>query len=179
MVGEMRDRETAAIGIQAALTGHLVLTTLHTNTATDAIVRLADMGVEPYLIGSSLRGVLGQRLVRRLCERCRRPNPEIARTARELCASRGLIPDGSASYHSPAGCDACGGSGYRGRLGIFEVMRVDDTFRALHSPAADAQTMVGVARQSGMSTMLEDGLAKAGRGHDLDRGSPARHRVIT
>ena len=130
MVGEMRDRETAGIGIQAALTGHLVLTTLHTNSASDAVVRLIDMGVEPYLLGASLRGIVGQRLVRRLCDRCKTPDPGIRASAAALAASRGLrLPD-DAQFHKAVGCEACGQSGYRGRMGIFEVMPLDDTLRA-------------------------------------------------
>lgn len=164
MVGEMRDRETAAIGIQAALTGHLVLTTLHTNTATDAVVRLADMGVEPYLIASSLRGVLGQRLVRRLCERCRRPDAGLSAGARDLCSERGIDLPESAVFHAPGGCAACGQTGYRGRVGIFEVMRVDDRLQSLIRLQPDPRKLLDVAREGGMTTMLEDGLAKAAQG---------------
>jgi general secretion pathway protein E len=164
MVGEMRDGETASIGIQAALTGHLVLTTLHTNTASDAIVRLADMGVEPYLIASTLRGVLGQRLVRRLCERCRKPDQREEEAARDLAASRGyrIAPD--ARFHGPVGCEACGQTGYRGRVGIFEAMRVDDDLRQFIRNQPDPQKILEAARKGGMTTMLEDGLAKSARG---------------
>lgn len=164
MVGEMRDHETAAIGIQAALTGHLVLTTLHTNNATDAVVRLADMGVEPYLIASSLRGVLGQRLVRRLCERCRRPDARQLRTALDLCSEREFAPPTTAEFYAPVGCPACGQTGYRGRIGIFEVMRVDDGLQAIIRLKPDPQKLLSVAREGGMTTMLEDGLAKAALG---------------
>lgn len=164
MVGEMRDRETAAIGIQAALTGHLVMTTLHTNNATDAVVRLADMGVEPYLIASSLRGVLGQRLVRRLCERCRKPDARQLGMALDLCEERGLARPTTAEFHAPVGCPACGQTGYRGRVGIFEVMRVDDRLQALIRLHPDPQKLLDAAREGGMTMMLEDGLAKAARG---------------
>lgn len=164
MVGEMRDRETAQIGIQAALTGHLVLTTLHTNTATDAVVRLSDMGIEPYLIASTLRGVLGQRLVRRLCERCRRPDPREEEIARDLAQSRGYRIDPSWTFHGPVGCEACGNTGYRGRIGIFEAMKVDDTLRGLIRHQPDPGRILEGARAGGMTTMLEDGLAKSGRG---------------
>jgi general secretion pathway protein E len=164
MVGEMRDRETAAIGIQAALTGHLVLTTLHTNTAADAVVRLADMGIEPYLIASSLRGVLGQRLVRRLCERCRRPEPRLLKMAQEICIERGFTAPIMPEFHVPVGCAACGQTGYRGRVGVFEVLRVDDRLQSLVRREPDPQKMLDVAREGGMTTMLEDGLAKAARG---------------
>ncbi len=164
MVGEMRDQETAAVGAQAALTGHLVLTTLHTNSATDAIVRLADMGVEPYLIAASLRGVLGQRLVRRLCERCKAPDPREDEAARKLVAERGLRLDPASHFHSAKGCAACGHTGYRGRIGVFEAMRVDDELRRLIREKPDPTLLLASARKSGLTTMIEDGLAKAGRG---------------
>lgn len=164
MVGEMRDPETAAVGAQAALTGHLVLTTLHTNSATDAVVRLADMGVESYLIASALRGVLGQRLVRRLCERCKREDPREAETAKALAAERGFRIDPHARFFSAQGCAACGQTGFRGRVGVFEVMRVDDNVRAMIRENPDPTAMLVAARKGGLTTMLEDGVAKAGRG---------------
>ena len=164
MVGEMRDRPTAQIGIQAALTGHLVLTTLHTNTAADAIVRLVDMGVEPYLIASTLRGVLGQRLVRRLCERCSRPSEREAAIAGDVAAARGYALPPGAAFRGPVGCEACGHTGYRGRIGIFEVLAVDDALRALIRREPDQDRVVAAARQRGMTTMLEDGLAKSAAG---------------
>ncbi|WP_244475825.1 GspE/PulE family protein [Methylobacterium sp. Leaf93] len=164
MVGEMRDGETASIGIQAALTGHLVLTTLHTNSATDAVVRLADMGVEPYLIAASLRGVLGQRLVRRLCERCRRPAPERAAEVRDLCRARGLTAPEGTDFHRAVGCPTCGGSGFHGRVGVFEVFAATQEIRALIRERPDPQRLVAAARLDGMTTMLEDGLIKAAQG---------------
>ncbi|HUG62473.1 MAG TPA: GspE/PulE family protein [Methylomirabilota bacterium] len=164
MVGEMRDGETASIGIQAALTGHLVLTTLHTNTASDAVVRLADMGVEPYLIASTLRGVLGQRLVRRLCERCSRPDKREAEIAADVAEARGYRLSPDAVFRGPIGCEACGQTGYRGRIGIFEAMRVDDHLRGFIRHQPDPQKILEAARKGGMTTMLEDGLAKSGRG---------------
>ena len=164
MVGEMRDPETASIGAQAALTGHLVLTTLHTNSATDAIIRLADMGVEPYLVAASLRGVLGQRLVRRLCERCKAPDHRADEEARALAADRGFRIDPSARFHAAKGCAACGQTGYRGRVGVFEAMRVDDDLRTLIRERPDPAALLASARRSGLTTMLEDGVAKAGRG---------------
>ena len=164
MVGEMRDGETAAIGIQAALTGHLVLTTLHTNSAVDAVVRLIDMGVEPYLIASSLRGVLGQRLVRRLCERCKVADPHALDAALEVCARRGVPAPERRDFHGPGGCASCGGSGYRGRIGVFEVLEVDDTLGTLIRGQPDPQTILRAARAGGMTTMLDDGIAKASLG---------------
>ncbi|ACL56777.1 GspE/PulE family protein [Methylobacterium nodulans] len=164
MVGEMRDRETAAIGIQAALTGHLVLTTLHTNSAPDAVIRLADMGVEPYLIASSLRGVVGQRLVRRLCERCRMPDPAGEEALDGICLRRGLARPEGGALHAPVGCPHCGGSGFRGRIGVFEIMPVDDGLTGLIRKEPDPLALLRAARTAGMTTMLEDGLAKAASG---------------
>ncbi len=164
MVGEMRDRETASIGIQAALTGHLVLTTLHTNSACDAVVRLADMGIEPFLIASALRGVLGQRLVRRLCARCRIPDEEGAGLLREVCARRGLTPPERLNLHAPVGCPSCGGTGYRGRVGLFEALPVDGAVRELVRREPDPLRILEAARAGGMTTMLEDGIGKAAEG---------------
>jgi general secretion pathway protein E len=164
MVGEMRDGETARIGIQAALTGHLVLTTLHTNTAADAVVRLVDMGIEPYLIASSLRGVIAQRLVRRLCERCRRSDQQQQQVAQELCASRDIHFPEPAQFYAPVGCSACSHTGYRGRVAIFEVLCIDDKLCSLIRQQPDPQRLVEIARTNGMTGMLDDGIAKAGRG---------------
>jgi general secretion pathway protein E len=164
MVGEMRDRETASIGIQAALTGHLVLTTLHTNSACDAVVRLADMGIEPFLIASALRGVLGQRLVRRLCARCRAPDPDGTALFHEICAKRAITPPERPHLHGPVGCPSCGGTGYRGRVGLFEALPVDGEVRELLRREPDSQRILTAARAGGMTTMLEDGIQKAAEG---------------
>jgi general secretion pathway protein E len=164
MVGEMRDGETARIGVQAALTGHLVLTTLHTNSAADAVVRLVDMGVEPFLIAASLRGVLGQRLVRRLCERCRTPDPAQAGIVEDYCKAHHLVPPSSDTYYKPVGCPSCGQTGFRGRAGIFEILRVDAKIRGLASIKADSTEIFAAAREAGMASMVEDGFAKAALG---------------
>lgn len=164
MVGEMRDRETASIGIQAALTGHLVLTTLHTNSACDAVVRLADMGIEPFLIASALRGVLGQRLVRRLCARCRTPDEGGGAAIREVCTRRGIRPPERLHLHAPVGCPSCGGTGYRGRIGLFETLPVDGAVRELVRREPDPLRILETARAGGMTTMLEDGIGKAAEG---------------
>lgn len=164
MVGEMRDGETASIGIQAALTGHLVLTTLHTNSAVDAVIRLTDLGVEPYLVGAGLRGVLGQRLVRRLCDRCRRPSEQANEALRDFAQTRCIaLPPHSSAYSAP-GCEACGHTGYRGRIGIFEVLRADEELRGMIRHRSDPAEIVEHGRQAGMRTMLEDGLAKCASG---------------
>lgn len=164
MVGEMRDGETAGIGVQAALTGHLVLTTLHTNSASDAVVRLIDMGVEPYLLASSLRGVLGQRLVRKLCERCKMPDEKAGELAQRLAIDRALTIVPAARFHRAVGCEACGQSGYRGRIGVFEVLRADEAIRSTLRKDPDPATISDMARKAGMTTMIEDGFAKASQG---------------
>jgi general secretion pathway protein E len=160
MVGEMRDRDTATIGIQAALTGHLVLTTLHTNSAADAIVRFVDLGVESFLLVSALRCVVGQRLVRKLCERCRTPTDHLPPAAITL-AERGLfLPKPGEVFYKAPGCTWCGRTGYRGRIAIFEVLRLNDELRSLIRASVDTGALQERARAAGMTTMLEDGLAK-------------------
>jgi general secretion pathway protein E len=140
MIGEIRDLETAQIAVQASLTGHLVLATLHTNDAASAVTRLTDMGVEPYLLASSLLGVLAQRLVRRLCPVCREERTE---------------EDGSVRWH-PVGCDRCGQSGYAGRRGVYELLLIDEEIRSLvHRNAADAE-ILALGREQGMRTLRED-----------------------
>ena len=137
MIGEIRDFETAQIAIQASLTGHLVLATLHTNDAPSAITRLIDMGVEPYLLSSSLLGAQAQRLVRKLCTACRRQ-------------------DGDGRWH-PVGCPACSNTGYKGRTGVYELMVVDDALRALiHNRAAESELFTA-AKAQGFVPMREDG----------------------
>ncbi len=160
MVGEMRDRDTAQIGVQAALTGHLVLTTLHTNSAADAIVRLVDLGVETFLLVSALRCVVGQRLVRKLCERCRTPTDHLPPAAVRL-AERGLFnPRAGEVFYTAPGCNWCGRTGYRGRVAIFEVLRLNDELRTLIRRNIDTGALQEQAKAAGMSSMLEDGLLK-------------------
>ena len=159
MVGEIRDGETAEIAIQAALTGHLVLSTLHTNDSFSAVTRLVEMGTEPFLVSSSVIAVMAQRLVRRVCERCRVaiwPEPEIL-------AQIALAPAdvaGRTLYVSGAGCDACKQTGYRGRTGIHELLVIDDDVRALIMKNSDAAAIRRVATAAGMPTLREDGAAK-------------------
>ncbi len=140
MVGEIRDLETAEIAVQASLTGHLVMSTLHTNTAVGALTRLVDMGVEPFLLSSSLVGVLAQRLVRVLCPDCKKPRPA---TASELTFLR--LPEGR--IWEPVGCESCQHSGYRGRTGIYELITIDDTLRQLIHDRVSEQEMSGYARR--------------------------------
>jgi general secretion pathway protein E len=164
MVGEMRDAETAHIGVHAALTGHLVLTTLHTNTAAGAIPRMIDMGLESFLLASSVRAIIGQRLVRVLCEHCR-VRHEL--TAKEITADYRYETLGfkaGETVYQPKGCDYCGGIGFRGRKGVFEVMEIGPEVRRAIGPKTDAADLEAVARREGMTTMTEDGVAKCRAG---------------
>jgi type IV pilus assembly protein PilB len=157
MVGEMRDRESARIAIEAALTGHLVLSTLHTNSAPATPARLIEMGVEPYLVASAIECVLAQRLARRLCRHCRRPVP----VAGSLV---GLAEQTEVEVFTQAGCSRCRQTGYRGRVGLFEVMTVTDEIRALIMVRAPAVDIAATAVAQGMRTLLEDGLDKVRSG---------------
>ncbi|MDR7484297.1 MAG: type II secretion system ATPase GspE [Armatimonadota bacterium] len=158
MVGEIRDEETARIAIHAALTGHLVLSTLHTNDAPGAVTRLVDMGVEPFLVSSSVIGVVAQRLVRMLCTRCREPyTPEPEVVARYGLAAPGEPPP---VIYRPKGCEACNQIGYKGRIGLFEIMLVDDEIRTLVVKNASADVLKRAAITSGMRTLQQDGVAK-------------------
>ena len=152
MVGEIRDLETAEIAVQASLTGHLVMSTLHTNTAVGAVTRLMDMGVEPFLLSSSLVGVLAQRLVRTLCDECRKPR---AATGAELQ----FLREQQATVFEAGGCDVCGHTGFRGRTGIYELVVIDDTIRQLIHDRVSEQELSGYARRVGPG-IREDGKAK-------------------
>ncbi|WGZ93730.1 MAG: type II secretion system ATPase GspE [Candidatus Thiothrix putei] len=163
MIGEMRDVETARIAIQSALTGHLVLSTLHTNDAASGITRLMDMGIEDYLITSTVNGILAQRLVRRLCPQCRESHPVLPEIEQEL-GLRHYQPEGELRLWHARGCSACGNSGYKGRSAIHEVLVVDDPLRRLILKHEDAGVLQEQARKSGMRTMYEDGLLKALKG---------------
>lgn len=160
MVGEVRDAETAHVSIHAALTGHLVLTTLHTETAAAAVPRLLDLGVEAFLLRSTLRAVIGQRLVRQLCDRCKtdRQLMESDLDADPRYAAVGLqLHD---TIFEPAGCERCGGTGYRGRCGVFEVLEINEELRRLIEAQSDWASIDKVAIRNGMTTMIDDGLAK-------------------
>jgi general secretion pathway protein E len=159
LVGEVRDRETAAIAAQAALTGHLVLATLHTIDAASAVTRLADVGVEPATVAAALRGVIAQRLVRRLCDVCRRPRAAGWRDER----LRGRAPEGEPGYEAvstdASPCAGCGGAGYRGRVALVEVLRADAALTRLVAEGADAPALGVAARARGMRTLWESGVA--------------------
>ncbi|HEX2862611.1 MAG TPA: GspE/PulE family protein [Lacunisphaera sp.] len=158
MVGEIRDRETAEIAINASQTGHLVFSTLHTNDATSAVTRLLDIGAKPFLVASSLRSVLAQRLVRRICGRCRQPHTPSDRELEVLGLS--AVPPGSAGCARGAGCPACQGTGYRGRVGIFELFSVSEGIRGMIYDNVTAARLRAQARAEGMRTMREDGVRK-------------------
>jgi general secretion pathway protein E len=162
MVGEVRDLETAQVAIQSALTGHMILSTLHTNSAASSVTRLVDMGVEPFLITSTLNAVMAQRLVRRLCEKCRTAEPaaESALSALGLAAS----PEEPVSFYHARGCAACGHSGFRGRIALFELLTMDDEIARLVLARAEAKEIQRAAIAVGMRTMLADGVAKARNG---------------
>ena len=164
MVGEIRDSESAHIAIHAALTGHLVLTTLHTETAAAAVPRLLDLGVETSLLQSTLRAAIAQRLVRVLCDRCKVEQP-LTPALMELdprYAVLGLTLDDS--VHEPRACERCNGTGYRGRTGVFEVMEMNDELRGLISSKTDSRTIMDAATRAGMTTMFEHGVAKCRAG---------------
>jgi general secretion pathway protein E len=160
MVGETRDPETASIGVNAALTGHLLLTTLHTNSATGAIARLLDMGVEPYLLASVLRGVLGQRLVGVLCPACKERRPATPEET-AFFVEAGVPVPADLHLHHPVGCEACEQVGFVGRVGIFEFLEIDETIRELIRGRASTQSVSEAAARAGMRTMYVDGLIKA------------------
>jgi general secretion pathway protein E len=164
MVGEIRDAETAHIAIHAALTGHLVLSTLHTETAAAAVPRMLDLGVEGFLLKSTLRAVLAQRLVRQLCERCKVPRTLTAAdiTADPRYATLGF--KAGDKLHEPGRCERCGGTGYRGRIGVFEVLQVDEEIRKLVTNTTDATSIDKVAMAGGMTTMFDDGVYKCRAG---------------
>jgi type II secretory ATPase GspE/PulE/Tfp pilus assembly ATPase PilB-like protein len=161
MVGEIRDPETAEIAIRAALTGHQVFSTLHTNDSTGAVTRLLDMGVEAYLISSSLEGVLAQRLVRRICGQCRVESPLSAalRDRMELLGARKI----EGVFYRGAGCEECRGTGYRGRIGIFELLPIDTELREMVLQKRSSAKLKAAAQRT-MITMHQDALQKAGAG---------------
>jgi type IV pilus assembly protein PilB len=162
LVGEIRDQETARIAMQAAQTGHLVLSTLHTDDAPSAVTRLTDIGIEPYVIASATIGVVAQRLVRRLCSACRRqytPNSDTLRALNITEAEAANIP-----FYRPVGCEACHQTGYKGRIGIYEVMKISDRLRRMIAQRAGEDAIREVAQSTGMLTLGDDALAKVKAG---------------
>lgn len=157
MVGEIRDAETAHIAVEAAITGHLVLSTLHTRDAPSALSRLIDMGIEPFLVSSAIDCIVAQRLLRLLCIHCKRP----LQVPESVLAEHGLL--GSVPYE-PVGCSRCRGSGYRGRVGVYEVMSVTEEIRSLILQHAAIDDLVEVAVRQGMRRMRDDALEKVRAG---------------
>jgi type IV pilus assembly protein PilB len=160
MVGEIRDAETARIAIESALTGHLVLSTLHTNDAPSAITRLIEMGIEPFLVASALDCVVAQRLARMLCPNCKRRTIVSAEALREN-GYKALV---DLEAYEPVGCRRCAGSGYRGRLGLYEVMSLSAEIRTLALERRPADEMREVAVRQGMRRLRDDGLEKVKQG---------------
>ncbi|HEY4587453.1 MAG TPA: GspE/PulE family protein, partial [Brevundimonas sp.] len=167
MVGEIRDPETARIAVQAALTGHMVISTVHTNTALAAIPRLLDLGIEDYLLADVLRGVAGQRLIRRLCEDCARPSTPAEAAAHEQSVAahlHAITADEPARWMEPVGCARCGHSGFRGRLGVYELAPMSPALIAGMRASADEDQLTAVARSEGFLSFADDALLKARRG---------------
>lgn len=164
LIGEIRDTETAEIGIKAALTGHLVFSTLHTNDAPSSITRLVDMGIEPFLVGSSVILIVAQRLLRKLCPRCRLPDD----TPREALVRLGVLKSADEDLPifkaNPKGCENCNSSGYRGRIAVHELMEVDEEMRKLIVRGATAEDIRDLARKKGMRSLYEAGILKVRRG---------------
>src|SRR5699024_6027242 len=188
MIGEIRDLETAEIAIQASLTGHLVLSTLHTNTAVGAIARLRDMGVEPFLLSSSLIGIMAQRLVRTLCPNCRTPYTADARECKLLHADLDAPP----TLYRPGGCMQCNDSGFRGRTGIYELVVVDEAMRSLiheqvaeHELEAHARVSTPSMRADGRANVLagtttrEEVLRVSHKEYPPDYPLHSRHSILT
>jgi type IV pilus assembly protein PilB len=160
MVGEIRDQETAKIAVEAALTGHLVLSTLHTNDAPTAITRLVEMGIEPFLVASAVDCVVAQRLARTLCQHCKQRTIISA----EVLRDHGFRSHIDIEAYEPVGCSRCGGSGYKGRVGLYEVMTVSDEIRHLAIERAPADRISEVAMRDGMRRLRDDGLEKVKQG---------------
>jgi general secretion pathway protein E len=160
MVGELRDTETSRIAVQAALTGHLVLSTLHTNSAAGAVSRLLDMGIDAYLLASCLRFVIGQRLVRRLCPSCRREVEAPLDMPADVVRQAGQEPGQPVRHYRHHGCDRCHATGYSGRIGIIELLNIDESMSRLIRPDISLPQLTAAALERGMRTMAADGIAK-------------------
>ncbi|MFA7648262.1 MAG: ATPase, T2SS/T4P/T4SS family [Phenylobacterium sp.] len=161
LVGEVRDRETASVAVQAAMTGHLVLASVHANDAVRVVPRMLDMGVEAYQLAAALLGAAAQRLVRRLCPDCREPQPPSA-AERVFAASHGW--SGDLTAWRGRGCAACGGSGYRGRIALMEAYLCRDVLSAAIAHGASLEELRGLAKAGGLASMARDGLAKCHEG---------------
>jgi type II secretory ATPase GspE/PulE/Tfp pilus assembly ATPase PilB-like protein len=158
MIGEIRDLETASIATNASLTGHLVFSTLHTNDAPSAVARLVDLGMQPFLVASSVRAIMAQRLVRRLCPHCKQPGDLSETEMRALRIEASQV--GDAQVMKAVGCDKCRNTGYRGRMGIFEMFVIDDEVRHMINNRQSTLLLRQKARELGMRTLREDGVRK-------------------
>jgi type II secretory ATPase GspE/PulE/Tfp pilus assembly ATPase PilB-like protein len=173
MIGEMRDEETASIGIEASLTGHLVFSTLHTNSAPETITRLLDMGLNPLNFSDAFLGVLAQRLTRRLCTNCREETPVtkddfevlVADYGKNQISKSGIEYDEGMTVYKTGGCDNCSGTGYRGRMGIHELMEGTPKIKLAIKKQANTEQIFELAMQEGMSTLKQDGIMKVIKGH--------------
>jgi type II secretory ATPase GspE/PulE/Tfp pilus assembly ATPase PilB-like protein len=172
MIGEMRDEETASIGVEASLTGHLVFSTLHTNSAPETVTRLLDMGLNPLNFSDAFLGVLAQRLVRRLCTDCRKSYRPTEEEFREIVSDYGEAAFGNTGIeygpdlvlYTPEGCEKCSGSGYRGRLGVHELMEGTPEIKRLIKKQASTETLFAQATKEGMATLKQDGINKVFQG---------------
>ena len=167
MIGEIRDPETARIAVQAALTGHMVISTVHTNTALAAIPRLLDLGIEDYLLADVMRGVAGQRLIRRLCDDCARPSTAAEAKIHEMAIPahlRAVAKREPAAWREAVGCAKCGGSGFRGRVGVYELAPMSPAIIAGMRASADEDQLTAAARSEGFLSFADDGFLKARRG---------------
>jgi type II secretory ATPase GspE/PulE/Tfp pilus assembly ATPase PilB-like protein len=158
MIGEIRDLETASIATNASLTGHLVFSTLHTNDAPSAVARLVDLGVQPFLVATSIRAIMAQRLVRRLCQNCKEPSRLSLSETRALHIEQSQLVE--ANVMRPVGCERCRQTGYKGRMGIFEIFELDDEVRHMVNVRASTMALRQRARELGMGTLREDGVRK-------------------
>lgn len=154
MIGEIRDRETASIAVQASITGHLVVSTMHTNNAVGTLNRIADMGIERYLVADSMIGVIAQRLVRKLCPHCRKKRLATVEEKRLLR----VAPEAETEVYEPVGCNFCNHTGYFGRIGVFEIMEVNEEIRTLISTNAGTEELIAAAKRNGMRTLRENGI---------------------
>ncbi|QQS23427.1 Flp pilus assembly complex ATPase component TadA [bacterium] len=168
MVGEIRDPETAETALQAALTGHIVLSTLHTNDATGAVPRLLTMGVKPFIIAPAVNAIIAQRLVRRLCEFCAKKTEldsvlkeKVDKILGDISSASGYQVPVKRDFYTASGCDKCGGIGYKGRIGIYEVIEIDDKMRELILTEPSGLAIKAAAHEQGSMTMVQDGLVKA------------------
>ncbi|MCK4275077.1 MAG: type II/IV secretion system protein, partial [Phycisphaerae bacterium] len=161
MVGEIRDEETARIAVQASLTGHLVLSTLHTNDAPSSMTRMINIGIEPYLLSASVNACLAQRLVRQICEECKEPVKKLTDSVASYMRQYGMEAD---RIHHGVGCDKCRQTGYKGRVGVYEFLEMDDDLRDLISTNPSLTDLRRACSESGMRSLREDGLQKVAAG---------------